>query len=190
MATPVLRTGSSLSSVSHAERAAALVDRPRADGTLRAHERGAPEFSFRVAFLCMDARWLLLFVAVGCSSTSSSTSSTPSTSSGVDTSKSLSSLSSAEKNALCDWIAQEFGGYDSRGVCADSATGGLQGPTNQSGCVDLLPPASCPATVGQFQSCIQSEVQNACDWAAVSPTPACAFLTARACGGTSDAGAE
>jgi hypothetical protein len=48
---------------------------------------------------------------------------------------------------LCDWVAQQFGGYDSRGVCADSATGGLQGPTNQSECVvDLLPPATCPAT--------------------------------------------
>jgi len=107
----------------------------------------------------------------------------------VDPSANLSSLSPADKAALCDWVAQEFGGYDSRGVCADSATGGLQGPANQSECVvDLLPPATCPATVGQLEACVRSEVQNACDRAAVSPTPECAFATTPACGGSGDGG--
>jgi len=109
----------------------------------------------------------------------------------VDTSKSLSNLSRAEKNALCAWIAKQFGGYDSRGVCADSATGGLQGPTDPSECVaDLLPPESCTATVAELQSCVQSEVRSACSPPSASPAPDCVFLTARACGGASDAGPE
>lgn len=93
---------------------------------------------------------------------------------GMDSVRALADLSLAEQQSLCDWIAHQFGGYHSRGICADSSTGGLQGPVNQSGCIDQLSAyARSSLTVGQLQACIESEVRNACNWYAVAPTPEC-----------------
>jgi hypothetical protein len=106
---------------------------------------------------------------------------------GVDGTKMLSGLAPGDKQALCDWIAAQFGGYDSRGVCADSATGGLQGPVSQSGCEDqLLDYAHCTATVAQLQACVVAEVSNACNPPSAPPTPECRVLAA-SCNQGSDA---
>ena len=120
----------------------------------------------------------------GCGSSSSTNSGLP------DNTKALTDLSLGEKQALCDWIAQQFGGYDSRGLCVDSATGGLQGPVNQSGCIDQLRDyTQCSPTVGDLQFCVQAETQNACDWATISQPSRCR-LFAPNCGQPYDAQAQ
>jgi len=99
---------------------------------------------------------LLCCVCAACGSQSSGTTA-PSASANLMT------LTPGDKNALCDWIAQQFGGYHSNGVCVDAAGGGLQGPVDLSGCLDLLKSyTTCSATVGQLQACIQDEVRDAC----------------------------
>jgi hypothetical protein len=96
----------------------------------------------------------------------------------MPSSKNLADLSPGEQQALCDWIAQQFGGYHSRGVCIDAAGGGLQGPVNQSGCLDQLPNyARCGAAVAQLQACIQAEVRDACSTPTGGTPPECALFS-------------
>jgi hypothetical protein len=76
-------------------------------------------------------------------------------------------LTPGDQSALCDWIAQQFGGYHKNGVCVDAAGGGLQGPADMSGCIDQLKDyMKCNSTVGQLQACIDDEVHNACQGSA------------------------
>lgn len=104
----------------------------------------------------MNRALLLFCVCTACGAPSSGTTA-------PNASANLMTLPPSDQNALCDWIAQQFGGYHSNGVCLDAAGGGLQGPVGMSGCIDQLKNyMRCAATVGQLQACIQDEVRDAC----------------------------
>ena len=118
--------------------------------------------------------WLVTLLAVAC--TSNSPGSSGSALSGVNGSAQIASLSDSDKQALCDWVAHQFGGYHGRGVCADSATGGLQCPVDLSGCLDqLIDYTHCSGAVSLFETCVQQEVAGACNGPPTDASaPACA----------------
>ena len=131
--------------------------------------------------MSVTAGWPVLVVgllAAACTSTSPG----PSDSglSGVDGGGPIASLSDSDKQALCNWTAQQFGGYHGRGVCADSATGGLQGPVDLSGCLDqLIDYTHCSGAVSLYETCVQQEVANACNGPPTAGNaPACAAYQA------------
>jgi hypothetical protein len=85
----------------------------------------------------------------------------------VDSSKRVAMLSTDEQKTVCDWIAQQWGGYGHSVTC--DAGGGfsvmISAPwTNQTGCLAQFAqvPAGCPATVGQASACYQQGAQTAC----------------------------
>jgi hypothetical protein len=98
---------------------------------------------------------------------------------GVDSSKKLVDLSGPEQASLCDWVAQQLGGYGSREACDGGGHTPSSTPT-QSDCVSSiadigrLDPA-CPATLGQVSSCLQAQLAACND---ETPSPDCATLQA------------
>jgi hypothetical protein len=92
----------------------------------------------------------------------SSSSSTPN----IDANAALTSLSTGDQGRLCDWEAQQYGGYGKAISCGGGLVPAQRGPTDQASCVGGLPPPSasafCNATVGQFEACVQWKKQNGC----------------------------
>ena len=132
--------------------------------------------------------WLITLLAAAC--TSSSPGASGSALSGVNGSAQIASLSDSDKQQLCDWVAQQFGGYHGRGVCADSASGGLQGPVDLSGCLDqLIDYTHCSGAVSLFETCVQQEVASACSGPPTDASaPACGAYHASCA--TVDAGGQ
>lgn len=97
----------------------------------------------------------------------------------IDPTKALSSLSPSDLQALCDWEAQEQGGYGTTTYC--EATGvPLETPSSQSECVTEVTPmferATCTTTVGEFTTCLKFFVANWCSTAPPAiPTECVAF---------------
>jgi hypothetical protein len=70
--------------------------------------------------------------------------------SGLEKSRTWSSLTTAEKGTLCDWVAARFGGY---GMTMDCGNGtGIASNSSQQACIDALP-ATCGATVDAYEQC-------------------------------------
>jgi hypothetical protein len=69
--------------------------------------------------------------------------------SGVSGSKTLASLTTSEKQQLCDWTAAESGGYGKTVTCADGSDS--SNDANQAACVAAVP--TCSVTVAQFEAC-------------------------------------
>jgi hypothetical protein len=78
---------------------------------------------------------------------------------GVDRSKPVSSVTEADKSALCDWFAPMVGGYGSVSACAE---GFLTAPPDKATCLADFP--VCAVTIGVFEDCVVAIVaaQNAC----------------------------
>ena len=71
--------------------------------------------------------------------------------SGLEKSMPWSSLTTAEKGTLCDWVAAKVGGY---GMTIDCGNGtGYGSNSSQQACIDSLP-AACGATVAQYEKCV------------------------------------
>jgi hypothetical protein len=91
---------------------------------------------------------------------------------GVSRSKSVSSLTTAEKAMLCDWTAAKFGGYGVPTTCTMAL---ISAPANQSACLADFP--TCDATVGSLADCFTAVIaaQTACTnvQLAAATTPAC-----------------
>jgi hypothetical protein len=85
----------------------------------------------------------------------------------LDTSRRLADLSSADWQELCDWAAQEEGGYGNAIACdAGSSGGSLAVPNDEPSCVaEYSVGANCPATVQQLVSCLQLLTRTWCDTA-------------------------
>ena len=90
--------------------------------------------------------------------------------SGLEKSRTWSSLTTAEKGTLCDWVAARFGGY---GMTIDCGNGtGFASNASQQACIDALP-ATCGATVAAYERCV---TDTTCDTGAFPPS--CAPLVA------------
>jgi hypothetical protein len=109
-------------------------------------------------------------VAAACSSSGSPAGSVA----GVPSSTALGSLTAQQQASLCDWVAQQYGGYGHSAPCGDA--GSKDGPSTQAECVGSLGSLSgCPATVGQVSSCLQ---QSGVCGADGSTSPDCAAVNA------------
>src|SRR4051812_21324543 len=90
------------------------------------------------------------FATSGCSSDSGG-------GSGVSPSKKLGELTSAEIGSICDWGAARLGGYGGSKVvkCKDHDVTQVA-PASRDKCVQSYGiPASCQATVGDFETCAE-----------------------------------
>ena len=77
--------------------------------------------------------------------------------SGVQGSKRIDQLTPTEAAMVCDFAAQEFGGYGTIMNCGDGTT--IEADANQAECVASRP-TTCAMTVSQYEVCI-SEVSCA-----------------------------
>jgi hypothetical protein len=93
--------------------------------------------------------------------------------SGLDGTKKIGTLSSTEKKQICDWVAGINGGYGRATTC----DGGLNvtNAKTQSACVSKIPPASCEATVTEFEDCMKVDAQDPCAFA-ILRAPECAAV--------------
>ncbi len=87
--------------------------------------------------------------SLGCGSDGGGTSGGATGESGVASSKTLASLTPAEKGKICDWNAQISGGYGKTMLCGDGTD--VSNDVDQASCVADVP--SCAATVAQFEAC-------------------------------------
>jgi hypothetical protein len=113
---------------------------------------------------------LLAFSTAACGgNTASSSSAGPN----LDSANLLIMMSNADRGTLCDWLAQQEGGYGHVTTC-DASGVPLEADADQATCVGELSmqatlfPA-CPATVGQYVSCVQWFLQNWCSATASMP---------------------
>jgi hypothetical protein len=101
-----------------------------------------------------------------------------STVAGVSRTKTVSSLTTSEKTALCDWYAPQVGGYGAAATCSMALIGA---PADQAACLADFP--NCSATVGNLADCFTKviQAQTACTnvQGAAASTPAC--ISASAC---------
>jgi pilus assembly protein FimV len=97
---------------------------------------------------------------------------------GVSRSKTVSSLTTAEKTALCDWYAPQVGGYGAAATCSMALIGA---PADQASCLADFP--TCSATVGNLADCFAKvgAAQMTCTnvQGTAAGTPAC--LSAASC---------
>jgi hypothetical protein len=71
--------------------------------------------------------------------------------SGVTGTKRIDALTTTEKQQLCDWTAQHFGGY---GMSIDCGNGNsLSADASQAYCVSSTP-TNCPMTVSAYETCV------------------------------------
>lgn len=71
---------------------------------------------------------------------------------------SLNSLTNAQRAAVCDWVAELWGGYGKAVSCGSST---LSDPVSQADCVAQFP--DCSATVGEMKACNQALYSAQCD---------------------------
>jgi hypothetical protein len=85
---------------------------------------------------------------------------TPSQTSGVTGSKTVGSLTAADKQKICDWTASLYGGYGGKVVCDDGSgmIVTIPGPASLTECLAQAAavPATCTATVVQAETCTRA----------------------------------
>jgi hypothetical protein len=128
---------------------------------------------------------LLTGTTLACSSFSSSS---------VDPSKKLNSLSTGDQQSLCDWTAQQQGGYGVIIPC-DAAPTDLEVEKDQAICVaeemQRFDQPTCTATVGDWMMCVKWRLSNWCSAAPPAPTGQCAAIQTGCYGSRSpDAGTD
>ena len=85
--------------------------------------------------------------------------STPAQTSGVSGTKPVSSMTTADKQKLCDWVASLYGGYGSTVVCTNTGSPvAITAPASQAECLtqSASMPATCEATVSQAEACTRA----------------------------------
>lgn len=101
--------------------------------------------------------------------------------SGVSGSKRLGSLSDAEARQLCEYASDEFG--PPRTITCNGQTIEFNG-IDDGDCATAMGseiPETCPATVSQYEDCIEAIGADPCVIVAEVPPAVCAFLADPAC---------
>jgi hypothetical protein len=104
---------------------------------------------------------------------------TPAQTSGVPGNKTISSITAADKQKICDWTASLYGGYGGKVVCDDGSgmTVEVTGPASLAECLAQAAaiPSTCTATVSQAETCTRAI--STCDQADdAAATSACAAM--------------
>jgi hypothetical protein len=104
--------------------------------------------------------------------------STPRATSGVSGTKTVATITDADRTAICDWTAGLYGGYGKTIECGN--VGGFDltiiGPESQAECVAEAAqiPKTCQATVAQAEACVKA----AADCDDTNDEAACAAIIA------------
>jgi hypothetical protein len=88
----------------------------------------------------------------------------PAASSGVEGTKQLSTLSTGEIGSICDWAADNYGGYGKKINCGIEHS--FTTWQNQGACTENLSPifSHCAnGTVEQMEACISKKIASPCD---------------------------
>lgn len=99
--------------------------------------------------------------------------------SGVSSSQAINALSDYDRGRMCDWVAQENGGYGGSlppVKCEKDFTVTKKAPKSQAECIEDLKkaPVTCDATVGEVEDCLTYLANNPCS--TEKNPPACAGL--------------
>jgi hypothetical protein len=112
---------------------------------------------------------------------------------GPDATKKLDALSATEVQSLCDWTAKDQGGYGTTIIC-DAGQGSLEVPADQATCVTDVTPhwsqSTCTSTVGEWMTCAQWGLANACATTRPAKPAACAAIDVGCFGGDDTATAQ
>lgn len=92
--------------------------------------------------------------------------------SGVESSKKLTNLSSSEREQLCDFMVDTWGGAQTK-VCSDDISVTTYDVDNCNAAFLTNLDASCEATVRNAESCAKAAGVDVCNLLA---SPACSFL--------------
>jgi hypothetical protein len=87
--------------------------------------------------------------------------------------RAIKTLAPEELATLCDWVANQFGGYDMKYRCRDGST--RSSHKSQADCVASLAGPSCQATVGDVQGCTDENLSCG-PVARLAGNPACRRL--------------
>jgi hypothetical protein len=75
----------------------------------------------------------------------------------VDPTTMLASLTSADHQELCNWVAGRLGGWGASVMCSDGDT--FSGPASESSCAQQsMSAVTCTETVADLQDCINQIV--------------------------------
>jgi hypothetical protein len=105
---------------------------------------------------------------------------------GIDGSKMLDGLSTADATTFCGCLAAYTGGYGAplACTCSDGSPGAVAAPPSQAACVAAPVPAGCNVTLDDYTTCTNLFWAKPCDAAAIlaaATNPACAFLNVASC---------
>lgn len=109
---------------------------------------------------------------------------TGSSRSGVNAGYSINALSDFDRGRMCDWVAQNNGGYGGSLApvrCEQGYTVSKKAPKNQAECIEDLQkvPPACRVTVGEVEDCLTYLYDNPCT--TVKNPPQCAGLLDESC---------
>jgi hypothetical protein len=79
---------------------------------------------------------------------------------GLDPADGLLQLSTADTAKLCDWVAQELGGYGGRSKACGEIT--LTSYANQATCISVFQAEPIICTVGGLESCVNAVIVGPC----------------------------
>ena len=85
---------------------------------------------------------------------------TPAPTSGVPGAKTVTGMTAADNQKICDWTASLYGGYGGQAICDDGSgmVATITGPSNQAACLAQAAqvPSTCTATVSQVETCTRA----------------------------------
>jgi hypothetical protein len=84
---------------------------------------------------------------------------------GVDRAKQVTAVTTADKEAMCDWFVAMVGGYGAAPTCADAY---FVAPADRTDCTTEFP--VCAVTIGTLQDCMEMilDAQAVCTEAALT----------------------
>jgi len=91
----------------------------------------------------------------------------------VDPAKTVNEISPGELATLCDWMANQLGGYDQETQCGGGIS--VRNFKDQAQCMAAVFPAGCRITIAEFETCILAQAPSR---GCVLPSMACRGLIA------------
>ena len=92
--------------------------------------------------------------------------------SGLPGSLKLRELNADQRRTICDWTAQQYGGYGRTTPCGDAGQVASRVPKDQIGCVTSFERIRCDATVAQAEACAVAAAKDVCG-SVRTPPPEC-----------------
>jgi hypothetical protein len=84
----------------------------------------------------------------------------------------LRELDADQRRTLCDWTAQQYGGYGRTVPCGAAGRPAGRVPKDQIGCVTSFEKITCDVTVAQAEACTVAAAPDVCR-SVQTPPPAC-----------------